>query len=56
MFELIYGYFNDVEEKDIYEDIEDARADAICRSQNFDYDFVVLRYIDTDEVIYERFK
>lgn len=55
MFELIYGNYNDIEEKDIYEDIDDARADAIHRSQNFDYDFVVLKDIDKDEIIYEQF-
>ena len=52
MFELIYGYYDDVEEKDIYEDIDDARADAIFRSQNFDYDFVDLIDLDTNESIY----
>lgn len=52
MFELIYGYYDDVEEKDIYEDIDDARADAIHRSQDFDYDFVVLKNLETNEVIY----
>lgn len=56
MFELIYGNYDDIEEIDIYKDIDDARADAILRSQNFNYDFVVLRYMDTNEVIYERFK
>lgn len=56
MFELIYGNYNDVEEKDIYEDIEDARADAIYRSQNFEYDFVVLKDVYTDEIIYEAFE
>lgn len=52
MFELIYGYYDDIEEKDIYEDIDDVRADAIFRSQNFDYDFVVLKDLETNEVIY----
>lgn len=56
MFELIYGNYNDVEERDIYEDIEDARADALYRSQNFEYDFVVLKDIDNDEIIYEAFE
>lgn len=55
MFELIYGHYDDIEERDIYEDIDDARADALYRSQNFDYDFVVLRDADTYEIIYEQF-
>ena len=55
MFELIYGNYDDIEERDIYEDIDDARADALYLSQNFDYDFVVLRDVDTYEVIYEQF-
>ena len=55
MFELIYGNYNDVEERDIYEDFDDARADALYRSQEFDYDFVVLKDIDSDEIIYEQF-
>lgn len=56
MFELIYGYYNDVEEKDIYEDIEDAVADAIYRAQEFDYDFVVIKNLDDDVIVYEQFR
>ena len=55
MFELIYGHYNDIEARDIYEDIDDARADALYRAQNFDYDFVVLRDVDTYEIIYSQF-
>ena len=55
MFELIYGYYDEVEKRDIYEDVDYARADALYRSQNFDYDFVVLRDLDTYEIIYEQF-
>ena len=39
IFELIYGHYDDIEERDIYEDINDVRADALIRSQNFDYSF-----------------
>ena len=55
MFELIYGNYNDIEEKDIYEDIDDARADALRLSQYYDYDFVVLKDVYNDEIIYSQF-
>lgn len=56
MFELIYGNYNDTEEKDIYEDIEDAVADAIYRSERFDYDFVVIKRLDDGLIVYEQFR
>ena len=55
MFELIYGNYNDMEERDIYEDIDDARADAIKLSQSEDYDFVILKDIDNDEEIFTQY-
>lgn len=56
MFELIYGYYNDIEEKDIYEDIDDARTDAIYRSEEFDYDFVVIKNLEDDVIVWEQFR
>lgn len=55
MFELIYGNYNEMEERNIYEDIDEARADAIKLSQREDYDFVILVDIDNDENIFEQF-
>lgn len=56
MFELIYGVYNDVEERDIYEDIDDARTDFIHLSHYCDYDFIVLKDVNDDRIICEQFK
>jgi hypothetical protein len=57
MLEIVYGNYNDFEEKEVYEeeDIDEARARAIFLSQEFDYDFVVLKDVDNDKTIFEQF-
>lgn len=57
MLELVYGFYNETEQKLVYEleDIDDARADAIHIDQYHQYDFVILYEIIDGEIniIYE---
>ena len=55
MFELKYGYEN-LEKKMLYDNLDDAKAEALYRSdKHFAYDFVVLTNVDDNIVLYERF-
>ena len=57
MLELVYGFYNETEQKLVYEleDIDNARADAIRIDQYNQYDFVILYEIIDGEIniIYE---
>lgn len=49
LFDIVYGNYGEEEYIEVYEELDDARADFNRISQYEDYEFVFLRHIIIDE-------